>query len=152
ITLDLPAPKRVSHEGRSGRLVVMNAESLEIESGSYDLVLSVSTFEHFGSGEKALKEMYRGLCPGGSALVTSQPGWTPSRGHHLHHRPRVSSLLPPWAHLLWTESSMRQHFDGVWPVDAEISLDEAVRWIFHGREINRVPGPVLRRLFEGSDF
>jgi hypothetical protein len=117
-----------------GKLIRMNAEDLIFEPETFDLIISLSTFEHFFNG------------------VNFQPVWTASYGHHLHHIPSVAKLIPPWAHLIWTEETMRQAFRERWPADAAMSLEEAIEWIYRSSEINRVDIVTLRNMFRTCDF
>lgn len=135
-----------------GRLIKMNADDLAFEPDTFDLVLSLSTFEHFFNCPQVLREMYRVLKPGGSVLINFQPVWTSSCGHHLHHIPAVAELIPPWAHLLWSEESMLGVCTSRWPADASMSLKEVIEWIYHSDEINRIDIVALRNMFYQSDF
>jgi SAM-dependent methyltransferase len=145
-------PAEVRHQGAIGRLVAAYGEALPVEAGSVDLVMSLSTFEHFHDGTSVLREMHRVLRPGGRLFVNFQPVWTSSAGHHLHHIGSVARVIPPWAHLLWTPVSMRQALEGRWPAEAPISLDEAVAWIYESQEINRADIVSLRQMFEAAPF
>lgn len=145
-------PVEVRHQGAIGRLVAGDAHTLPLEAESFDLAISISTFEHFADGAAVLREIHRVLRPGGTLFVNFQPIWTASEGHHLHHLESVTRLIPPWAHLLWTPASMRQALAGGWPADAPMSLDEVVAWIYESAEINRVDVATLRRMFETSPF
>lgn len=142
----------VHHDDRIGQLINMNAESLAFDSESFDLIISLSTFEHFHNGNLVLEEMYRVLKPGGSVLINFQPIWTSSYGHHLHHLPSINKLVPPWAHLLLKEDEMRHLLSDQWPVESPMSLDEVIEWIYHGDEINRVDVIALRNLFYACRF
>jgi SAM-dependent methyltransferase len=145
-------PVEVRHRKAIGRLVAGDAEAIELEPESVDLVMSLSTFEHFSHGAAVLREIHRVLRPGGKLFVNFQPVWTSSEGHHLHHLESVSRLLPPWAHLLWTPATMRHALKDRWPADAPMSLDEVVTWIYESQEINRVDVVTLRHMFERGPF
>ncbi|HEY5141517.1 MAG TPA: methyltransferase domain-containing protein [Methylococcales bacterium] len=142
----------VRHQNYTGRLIKMNAEDLAFEPDTFDLILSLSTFEHFFNGSQVLREMYRVLKPGGRVLINFQPVWTSSYGHHLHHIPDVAELIPAWAHLLWTEETMMRACTSRWPADASMSLRDTVQWIYKSDEINRVDIVTLRNMFYQSDF
>jgi hypothetical protein len=64
----------------------------------------------------------------------------------------VAKLIPPWAHLIWTEETMHQAFQERWPADAAMSLEEAIEWIYRSSEINRVDIVTLRSMFHTCDF
>jgi SAM-dependent methyltransferase len=142
----------VNHRNNTGRLMKMNADDMAFESGTFDLILSLSTFEHFFNCPQVLREMYRVLKPGGIVLINFQPIWTSSCGHHLHHIPVMDEVIPPWAHLLWSEESMLEVCTNRWPADASMSLKEVIEWIYHSDEINRVDIVSLRNMFYQSDF
>jgi SAM-dependent methyltransferase len=152
IGLGVPEDVEVRTGERVARLQRMDAEKLEFSNNSFDLIISLSTFEHFFDGARVLAEMFRVLKPGGSVLVSFQPAWTCSYGHHLHHYPPVANLIPPWAHLVWNETSMRAALEKKWSRDLPLSLDEAVNWVFKSSEINRVDIVSLRNMFHASAF
>jgi SAM-dependent methyltransferase len=56
----------VGPEGQAGRLREMNAETLKFDEGTFDCLLSISTFEHFLKPDIVLSEMHRVLRPAGS--------------------------------------------------------------------------------------
>jgi len=152
IGLGISIHQRVRFGDRLGQLLGMNAEALKFESNTFDLITSLSTFEHFFNGAQALREMHRVLKPGGSALISFQPIWTASNGHHLHHVPEVARLIPPWAHLLWSEDDMRRAYAGRWPAEAPMSLEAVIEWIYRSKEMNRVDILTLRNMFYASEF
>ena len=135
-----------------GRLMSMNAEALALDADAFDLIISLSTFEHFFDGAQVLREMHRVLRPGGSILISFQPVWTCSYGHHLHHVEPVAKMIPPWAHLLWDEGQMHRIFDGRWPHGLPMSLEAAGEWIYRSSEVNRIDVVKIRDMFLSSDF
>lgn len=139
--------------GRAGRLRQMNAEQLAFAGGSFDCLMTISTFEHFLRPGVVLGEMYRVLRPGGVGMVTFEPIWSGPAGHHLHHFGRLSQLAPPWSHLYSSEARMRETLAGQpWPEDAPIDVDGALRWIYHGDDINRLGIRDLVEFFARSAF
>jgi SAM-dependent methyltransferase len=152
VSLDISDEVTVGCPHGSGTLLRMNGERLDFEDASFDVALTLSTFEHFHDGARVLDELYRVLRPGGAAFVSFEPVWTSSYGHHLHHVPPVGRLIPPWAHLIWTRDDMRAALGPAWPADAPMTLDEAVHWVYDGDAINRVPIAEQRRLFASSKF
>jgi SAM-dependent methyltransferase len=141
-------PVEVLDGSRRGLLRAMDAEALDFPDASFDCILSVSTFEHFGDGARVLREMARVLAPGGSAFVSFEPVWTCSYGHHLHHIPDVAALVPPWAHLLWTPESMHAALHARWRPELSLTLEQAIDWTYRDRVLNRRPLPEQRALFE----
>lgn len=147
IGLDVREPVEVRAPHGVGRLLAMNAEHLDLPDSSFDLVFSISTFEHVSDVPKVLAEIGRVLKPGGSALVSFEPIWTCSYGHHLHHFGPVSKLMPDWGHLVWDKGQMLSELAGVWPGDAPLSLEEAAHWVYESDAINRVPIGRMREHF-----
>ena len=140
-------------EGRAGRLRAMNAEQLEFADASFDCLMSISTFEHFHHPDVVLNEMFRVLRPGGAVLVTTEPVWTGSYGHHLHHFGAVSDLVPPWGHLFLSKDQMRAALARRdWPADAPVDREAALHWIYDGSDINRHSLGRLKSFFAESPF
>jgi 2-polyprenyl-3-methyl-5-hydroxy-6-metoxy-1,4-benzoquinol methylase len=133
-----------------GKLVRMNAEQLAFRDESFDIVLSLSTFEHVGDVARVLSELRRILKPGGSVMIEFEPIWTCSYGHHLHHFGPIAKLVPPWAHLVWDREQMLQELRGLWPAGAQPSLEEAVHWTYEGDAINRIGITAMRRFLRDS--
>jgi SAM-dependent methyltransferase len=152
LSLEINRVTEVRAPGGFGRLLPMDAERLAFADDTFDLALSLSTFEHLHDPARVLSELHRVLRPGGSALLSFEPVWTCSYGHHLHHLPQIAALLPPWAHLRHTSDELRARLAPRWPTSAPLSLDAALRWTYSGTALNRVPGPALRRLVEESAF
>jgi SAM-dependent methyltransferase len=138
IGLDIDAAENVRFGDVEGSLRYMNAQDLTFADGSFDLVVSMSTFEHIADVPKALAEIHRVLRPGGAVLLSFEPLWTCAYGHHLHHFGPVSHLVPDWAHLLWDRQQMRAYLEGKWPDDAPLDLDRTIEWIYDNEVINRI--------------
>jgi len=152
IGLGIAEDIEVKHQNACGKLINMNAETLNFESEMFDLIISLSTFEHFFDGSQVLREMYHVLKPGGSVLINFQPVWTSSYGHHLHHIEEITKLIPPWAHLIWTEETMQRALEKQWTSDMSMSLKEAIEWIYKSLEINRVDVVKLHNMFINCQF
>ena len=150
IGLDVAETVLVTGPAGVGELRYADAEALPFADASVDLIVSMSTFEHVAHVDRCLQEMHRVLRPGGKALATFEPIWTCSYGHHLHHFGPVSSLVPDWAHLLWTREEMRTQLAPVWPPDASPTLDDAVSWVYDSNAINRIGIREMKTLFEAG--
>ncbi len=122
----------------AGVLLEADATDLLFASGVFDLAFSISTLEHLSDVDAALSEIARVLKPGGRALLTFEPVWSCSYGHHLHHFGACAAVVPPWAHLTRTPDELRREIGGAWPADAPLSLDQAIDWIYSGPDINRL--------------
>jgi ubiquinone/menaquinone biosynthesis C-methylase UbiE len=140
----------VTADGRVGRLRQMNAEAMDFPADVFDGIITFGTFEHFERPGAVLDEMHRVLKPGGRVLVTFGPPWSASYGHHLHHWGLVSHVIPPWAHLVMDEDQMADALSGVWPADAPLTCQQALRWIYRDRDINRLTVGELRAVFAAS--
>src|SRR6202008_3573804 len=104
----------------------------------FDAIVTMSTFEHILHVDRALAEMHRVLRPDGHALISFEPMWTCSYGHHLHHFGPVSDLVPAWAHLTWSKEEMGRALQSLWPADAPLTLDAALRWVYEEPVLNRI--------------
>jgi len=75
---------------------------------AFDVIISVSAFEHISGLDRALVEMHRILKPGGYLFSHFGPIWSTSYGHHLFTRHGLrlytywNVVLPPYCHLLMT--------------------------------------------------
>jgi SAM-dependent methyltransferase len=139
ISLDISTPRSIAGDnGQIGLLLNMDAASLQFSSQIFDLVISMSTFEHFSDVDAVLSEIARVLKPAGLALISFEPIWSCSYGHHLHHFGECAKLMPPWAHLMWTPVQMRESLAEKWPAAAPLSLEQAIEWVFAGHVLNRL--------------
>jgi SAM-dependent methyltransferase len=147
VGLDVEQSIEVQSDTGLGRLLYMNAEQLDFPDQSFDLVISLSTFEHVGDVPRVLAEIKRVLRPGGSALISFEPVWTCSYGHHLHHFGPIAAHMPDWAHLLWNKEQMHTELAPIWPADAPLTLEDATHWVYEGTVINRVGIAQMREYF-----
>jgi len=127
----------VGNFGNAGMLIKMDGTSLQFPDNMFDEVISISTFEHISNIDAAMFEIERVLKPGGLSLISFEPVWTCSYGHHLHHFGECASLLDPWSHLMHTPDQLKEKLIDKWPSDAPLTLDQAIEWIYFGNNINR---------------
>jgi len=69
--------------------------------GWADVALSQNSFEHFDDPALILRQAYEALRPGGRFFVTFGPSWWHPYG--VHH---MFMIRMPWAHLLFSESTI----------------------------------------------
>lgn len=136
--------------GNIGLLLRSDASRLLFPEAMFDAVLSVSTFEHIVDVEGALSEIARVLKPGGRALLTFEPIWSCSSGHHLHHFGKCAALVPPWGHLTLTPEQTRELLAPRWSDDPIFSLEQAIRWVYFDTGINRLTIRDYREMFGRS--
>jgi SAM-dependent methyltransferase len=77
-----------------GKLLRMNAEQLAFADESFDLIVSLSTFEQLGTVSKLLAEIRRTLKTGGSALIAFEPAGIGSCRHDFSPFSPTSDLVP----------------------------------------------------------
>lgn len=119
-------------------LCQMDAHRLWLEDESVDAVICLSGFEHYLYPEMALQEIQRVLRNGGVALISYEPIWTCSYGHHLHHFGIGFEQVPPWSHLILNKVQMTELLNRKpWPESCPINRAQAVAWTYSGRDINR---------------
>jgi SAM-dependent methyltransferase len=128
----------LGQHGSLGLLLKADAASLPLPPDTFDLVLSLSTLERVLDVDSVLSEVARVLRSGGLALLTFEPIWSCSYGHHLHHFRECAKAVPPWGHLTHTPEQFRLAMTGRWPLSARLSLDEAIEWVYFSHEINRL--------------
>jgi ubiquinone/menaquinone biosynthesis C-methylase UbiE len=75
---------------------------------SFDVAISISSFEHFAEPEKNLSEMCEFVRPGGRIIVTFAEPWYSHNGAHMVFFTKV-----PWVNVLFSEETVlnvRSHF------------------------------------------
>jgi ubiquinone/menaquinone biosynthesis C-methylase UbiE len=150
IGLDIGEHGYVTGEANNtGILLNMDATALKFPDAFFDAVMSASAFEHIIDVSAALAEIERVLKPGGCALISFEPVWSCSYGHHLHHLAGCSGVIPPWAHLMWPRDQMEAFLSDKWPRNAPFTVEQAIEWIYSGDSINRLNVREFRWLFAG---
>lgn len=71
------------------------------DEGSFDVVTSQNSMEHFPDPAAVLQAIRRALRPGGELLLTFSPPWFAPYGAHMHYFTSV-----PWVHLLFSERTV----------------------------------------------
>jgi ubiquinone/menaquinone biosynthesis C-methylase UbiE len=67
---------RFEDAGAQGRFLNSDAENLPFASGSFDLIYSFGVLHHTPGTEKAIREVYRCLKPGGKAIIMLYYKWS----------------------------------------------------------------------------
>ncbi len=115
-------------------------ESLPLEPGTVDTVISYDVFEHVADPPGLLKDLRRVMRPSGVALVGTW-GWRHPFAPHLW------SVMPvPWAHLIVSERTLlrscRRVYKSSWYVPTRYDFDE------HGHRLpDKFAGDVLNRSY-----
>jgi SAM-dependent methyltransferase len=127
--------------GRSGMGLLLHMDGMRAEfpDESFDVAVSMSAFEHISDPGLALAEVFRLLVPGGKLLLTFEPVWTCSYGHHLHFLGAdVMSRIQPWSHLFMSPDEFLDQISPGWN-HPDFSPVQAVEFAYRGTEINRRP-------------
>lgn len=74
---------RFQDAGISGRFLNSDAENLPFASNSFDLVYSFGVLHHTPGTEKAIREVYRCLKPGGEAIIMLYYKWSAMTLGHI---------------------------------------------------------------------
>src|ERR671932_2648222 len=95
------ARRRFELEGLPGEFRVADAEALEFEDGSFDLVYSHGVLHHTPDGRAAVREVHRVLKPGGRAVVMLY------HRDSYNYRINIRILRRAGAHLLKTDTGLK---------------------------------------------
>ncbi len=151
VGLDISQPRCILGDvGNIGLLLPLDTSALPFPEEMFDAALSVSGFERITYVDGALAELARLIKPAGRALLTFDSIWSCSHGHHLLHLSDCAKLIPPWGHLTNLPERMRELLAPRWPESAALSLDQAIRWIYFDRRINRLTIRDYREIFARS--
>jgi ubiquinone/menaquinone biosynthesis C-methylase UbiE len=123
-------------QGKNWRILDGNAENIQFDSNSFDLIVSLNVFEHIGDLYKAFSEVKRVLRPFGKSIIGFGPVWTSVLGHHYNHWIESDvELIPPWGHLYMSESEMSDYLT-TWGADSA-KVHEVIDHVYHSTIINR---------------
>jgi len=127
--------------GKNWEVCDGNAENLKFNDSSFDVVITISTFEHIHNIDKALSEIRRVLKPHGRMYAITSPIWTSIIGHHFVStndntwNPAHLSLIPPWGHLYMDEFQLGTHLNSI-HTDEKLK-NEILYFIYKHNIINR---------------
>ena len=153
IDLDINIPIKVTHNNSSGTLLKMNAKKLNFPNNYFDILVTISTLEHFRELKNILNEMYRVIKKNGILFITFGPVWSSAYGFHLHQYPEVAKYIPPWSHLLFTKKQMRNYLNNIkYPGNLDMSLDQVISWIYKDTSINRYDINIINKHLTDSKF
>jgi len=130
-----------------------DATVIPVRSGSFDVVISTDTFEHFPKPEASLSEMHRVLHKGGTLVAVFGPFGSPL-GSHLY-----DSLFVPWCHVLFSRDTLadalrelaRRRGAGLDPAAAREEMQRAEGQIsYFDHHLNRMTLRRFRKLVEAQ--
>lgn len=135
---------------RSLRAIAMDPYRLPYEDASFDVVFSVTVFEHVMDYDGALAEIRRVLKPGGVSVHVFPSRWKPIETHA--YVPLASAIQWRWWLRLWAALGVRNEFQQDWT--ARETADANARFL--ANETNYLRKPQIRahvrRHFEHCDF
>ncbi len=99
--VEIEANRRAHGQSLASKEGVKNVSFAETVSGDFDMVISLNAMEHFIQPAENLREMKRGLAPGGRIYLSFGPLWMAPYGHHMHFFTRA-----PWINLLFSEKAV----------------------------------------------
>ncbi|WP_375203194.1 class I SAM-dependent methyltransferase [Hyphococcus sp.] len=99
--VEIEANRRAHGQSLASKEGVNNVSFAETVSGDFDMVISLNAMEHFIQPTENLREMKRGLAPGGRIYLSFGPLWMAPYGHHMHFFTRA-----PWINLLFSERAV----------------------------------------------
>jgi SAM-dependent methyltransferase len=133
------AAANAASQGCSDRTRFFSALPFDLR-GTFDLVLSCRSFEHFSDPAWALKEMREAATPGGLVVISfAEPWWSPT-GSHVSFFTRL-----PWANIWFSERTLMA-------VRARFREDGAVRFKEVAGGLNKMTVAKFERLIAASEM
>lgn len=135
-------------EGENWRICRGNALNLRFPDNSFDIVISVATFEHIEHLDQCLAEIKRVLKPGGIFYTEYGPIWSGVIGHHCCNWIKSEVLkIPAWGHLYMTKEEMHAYLTANYSKE---EADSICRLVYEDKWINRIDFKDMKRIFEAS--
>lgn len=77
-------------------------------TGGFDVVISISAFEHFADPEREVRNMARMVTAGGTLIVTFAEPWYSHSGSHIGNYTRIpgTNLAIPWCGLFFSDRAL----------------------------------------------
>jgi len=126
-------------ENNSYFIVDEPAENLTEEyHNRFDIVVSMSTFEHVDSVEKTMDNIYYMLRPGGIMYASYEPVFSCAKGHHVWINEELCFARLPeldFFHLKYTYGEAREFLKGIPKFDGYV--DMILEQAYHSHVINR---------------
>lgn len=133
-------------QGENWRICQGDAMDLKFPDNSFDIVVSVATFEHIPDLEKCLAEIKRVLKPGGIFYTEFGPIWSGVIGHHCYNWIKDEVLkVPAWGQLYMSKEEMHRYITEHYSKD---DADKICHMIFEDNWINRIDIRTMKRIFE----
>jgi len=133
--------------GANWQLKIGDGQNIEYPADTFDLVVSVATFEHIPSPKKCLGEIKRVLKPNGLFMTHFAPIWSGIIGHHCEHWDEDTvKMIPPWGHLYLSYDEMFQYLISSWSIDLE-QVRQMCNTIYQDTSINRVDVKSFEEMF-----
>lgn len=139
--LDLVSNEQFRHawDSKSYFIVDEPAENLTEEYYSkFDIVVSMSTFEHVDSVEKTMNNIYNMLNPGGVMFASYEPVFSCAKGHHVWINEELCFAKLPeldFFHLKYTYDEAKEFLKGFDKFDGYV--DTILEQAYHSHVINR---------------
>ena len=145
-----------SEDRETFSLLKEDVRRLSFDDNRFDVILSISAFEHIQDFDVALSEMFRVLKPGGQLFAEFAPIWSGVWGHHLwlDYDGEVINWLntpmPPYAHLLMEETNLQAWIMNKYEDEklCQLFLD----FVYRSEEQNRLFFSDFESIVDGSDF
>jgi SAM-dependent methyltransferase len=137
-------PDRLAHgqalaarEGCGGQVAFYRALPAEL-TGSFDVVLSLSAFEHFADPPAELDAMKAAAASGGAVIISFAEPWLSPHGNHMGFFTKL-----PWVNVLFSERTVMR-------VRSRFRQDGATRYEEVEQGLNRMTVARFERLIRAS--
>ena len=136
--VDLPELIKISGDAKKVNFFIQDAHLINHLHQKYDLIYSLSAFEHFEDWRKVMEHIPGLLNPGGKFYLVISPLYYSAYGHHLD--PEIKE----WEHILLPKKDLKKRFkkekgkNWKWELYTELNKATAAELIDKARELFKI--------------
>jgi len=130
--------KTISSKAEKVNFFLQDAHLINHLHDKYDLIYSLSAFEHFEDWKKVMNHIPNLLNPGGKFYLVISPLYYSQYGHHLDPE------MKEWEHILFPEKELKEQFkkrggvDWKWQLYTELNKATAAELIEEAQKLFKI--------------